>query len=144
VPRLKAVGNFSRQRPVVFAVFTGVAVAFTILGAGLLLIKAHGNNWPWWCHGTVIAVSSGLMAALSTWLYTCEMRHHEVRMQAGERISHEVCNALQVLVQRAYLYPEQRTQLEDEAIERIRTATREILPTILQIPVEARPQSLQV
>jgi hypothetical protein len=133
--------DFVLQHPVAFAVLTGGAVVATSLGAGLLLIRAHGNGWPWWFHGIVIASITGFMAALITWLYACEMRRHEVQVRAGERMSHEVCNALQILVQRTYLYPERRTQLEDEAIERIHKATREILPAMLEIPIEARPQS---
>jgi hypothetical protein len=138
---LKAAKVFSLQHPIAFAAFTGFVVAFTMLATGLSLIEAHGNGWPWWFHGIVIALITGFTAALLTWLYAREIRHHEVRMQAGERMSHEVCNALQILVQRTYLYPERRTQLEDEAIERIRKVTREILPDILDIPIQSRPQS---
>ena len=134
---LKVARNFFLQHPVAFAVFTGVVVEVTSLGVGLLLIQAHGSGWPWW----FIASITGSMAALITWLYAREMKRHEVQVRAGERMSHEVCNALQILVQRTYLYPERRTQLEDEAIERIHKATREILPAMLEIPIAARPQS---
>jgi hypothetical protein len=54
-------------------------------------------------------------------------------------MSHEVCNALQILVQCTYLQPDQRAQLEGEAMERIRVAVREIMPDILDIPPNARP-----
>jgi hypothetical protein len=138
---LKVVRSFLLRQPIVLAVLTGGAVAFTILGLGLMLIYAHGHGWPWWFHGAVIALVTGLLAGLLTWLYVCEVKRHERQVLAGEQISHEVCNALQILVQRTYLYPERRTQLEDEAIERIRKVTREILPSILQIPMEARPVS---
>jgi len=116
-------------------------VELTSIGVGLLLIQAHGNGWPWWFHGIVISLVTGLMAATITWLYAREMRLHDGQVRTAEQMSHEVCNALQILVQRSYLYPDRRTQLEDEAIERIRKATREVLPDLLQIPVESRPQS---
>jgi hypothetical protein len=62
--------NFVLQRPVAFAVLTGVVVVVTSLGAGLLLIRVHGGGWPWWFHGIVIIVVSVpgrpcLMAKLS-------------------------------------------------------------------------------
>jgi len=116
-------------------------VVFTSIGVGLLLIRVHGNGWPWWLHGTVISLVTGLMAATITWLYAREMKIHDGQLRTAEQMSHEVCNALQILVQRMYLYPERRTQLEDEAIERIRKATREVLPDLFHIPVESRPQS---
>ena len=137
----KAARVFFLRHPLGFALFTGVVVELTSIGVGLLLIRAHGNGWPWWFHGVVISLITGLMAATITWLYAREMRLHDGQVQAAEQMSHEVCNALQILVQRRYMYPERRTQLEDEAIERIRKATREVLPDLFQIPVESRPQS---
>jgi membrane protein implicated in regulation of membrane protease activity len=119
----------------------GAVVAFTVLGAGLVMIKFHGKGWPWWFHGAAIALITGLIAALLTRLYVRELTRREARRLAGERMSHEVCNALQILVQRMYLQPAQRAQLEDEAIERIRTAAREMLPNILDIPIKSRPAS---
>ncbi len=137
----KAARVFFLRYPLGFALFTGVVVELTSIGVGLLLIRAHGNGWPWWFHGIVISLITGLMAATITWLYAREMRLHDGQVRTAEQMSHEVCNALQILVQRMYLYPERRTQLEDEAIERIRKATREVLPDLLQIPVGSRPQS---
>jgi membrane protein implicated in regulation of membrane protease activity len=119
----------------------GAAVASTVLGAGLAMIRFHGRGWPWWFHGVAVALITGLIAALLARFYVRELTRREARRLAGERMSHEVCNALQILVQRMYLQPSQRAQLEDEAIERIRTVAREMLPTILEIPIHARPAS---
>ena len=128
-----------RPPQVIVSLAIGAVVALTILGAGLGLIKFHGGRWPWWFHGVAVAVITGLITTLLTQSHVRELRRREARMLAGERVSHEVCNALQILVQRTYLQPDQRAQLEDEAIERIRTAAREILPNILDIPNNARP-----
>ena len=59
--------KFFLQHPVPFAVLMGVVVVATSLGAGLLLIRAHGGIWPWWFHGIVIASITALMAALITY-----------------------------------------------------------------------------
>jgi hypothetical protein len=103
------------------------------------LIEFHGGRWPWWFHGVAVALITGLITALLTQLHVRELSRREARRVAGERMSHEVCNALQILVQCTYLQPDQRKQLEDEALERLRAAAREILPNILDIPTNARP-----
>jgi membrane protein implicated in regulation of membrane protease activity len=128
-----------RAPQIIVSLATGAAVALTVLGTGLGLIKFHGGRWPWWFHGVAVAMITGLITTLLTKLNVRELSRHEARRLAGERMSHEVCNALQILVQRTYLQPERRMQLEDEAIERIRNAAREILPNILGIPTNARP-----
>lgn len=128
-----------RQSQISVSLATGAVVAFTVLGAGLGLIKFHGGRWPWWFHGAVIALITGLITALLTKLNLREHSRREARRLAGECMSHEVCTALQILVQRTYLEPDQRAQLEDEAIERLRVAVREIMPGILDIPTTARP-----
>ena len=81
------------------------------------------------------------LGRLLTRLYIREVKLRENRLLAGERMSHEVCNALQLLVQRSYLCPELRAQLEDGAIERIRNVVRRQLPAVLEIPVRKRPVS---
>ena len=130
-----------RLRPsqILVSLATGVVVALTVIGAGLGLIEFHGGRWPWWFHGVAVALITGLITALLTQLHVRELSRREARRVAGERMSHEVCNALQILVQCTYLQPDQRTQLEGEAIERLRAAAREILPNILDIPTSARP-----
>ena len=133
--------NFLLQRHISVSLAIGAAMALTVLGAGLAMIKFHGKGWPWWFHGVAVALITGLIAALLTRLYVRELTRREARRLAGERMSHEVCNALQILVQRMYLQPGQRAQLEDEAIERIRTAAREMLPNLLDIPITSRPAS---
>ena len=128
-----------RPSQIIVSLAIGAVVALTVLGAGLGLIEFHGGRWPWWFHGFAVALITGLVTALLTQLHVRELSRREARRLAGERMSHEVCNALQILVQRTYLQPDQRMQLEDEAIERIRAAAREILPNILDIPTNARP-----
>ena len=130
-----------RLRPsqILVSLATGVVVALTVIGAGLGLIEFHGGRWPWWFHGVAVALITGLITALLTQLHVRELSRREARRVAGERMSHEVCNALQILVQCTYLQPDQRAQLEGEAIERLRAAAREILPNILDIPTNARP-----
>ena len=128
-----------QQPQFVLSLSAGTVVALTVLGAGLGLIKFHGGSWEWWFHGVVVALITGLVTSVLTQLYVRELSRREARRRAGERMSHEVCNALQILVQCEYLQPDQRAQLENEAIERIRVAARDILPNILDIPANARP-----
>jgi len=128
-----------RPPQIIVSLATGAVVAITVLGTGLGLIKFHGGSWPWWFHGVAVALITGLITTLLAQLHIRELSRREARRLAGERMSHEVCTALQILVQCTYLQPNQRAQLEDEAIERIRTAAREILPNILDIPTNARP-----
>jgi hypothetical protein len=117
----------------------GTSVAATVFGTGLALIKFHGGIWPWWFHGLSVALATGFIAVLATYLHLQEVSRREARRRAGERMSHEVCSALQILFQCTYLYPLQRSQLETEAIERIHVAVRQILPNILEMPVDIRP-----
>ena len=128
-----------RPPQILVSLATGAVLAITVLGAGLGLIEFHGGRWPWWFHGVAVALITGLITALLTQLHVRELSRREARRVAGERMSHEVCNALQILVQCTYLQPDQRAQLEGEAIERLRAAAREILPNILDIPTNARP-----
>ena len=128
-----------RPPQIIVSLATGAVVALSVLGAGLGLIEFHGGRWPWWFHGVAVALITGLITTLLAQLHVRELSRRKARRLAGERMSHEVCNALQILVQCTYLQPDQRAQLEEEAIERIRTAAREILPNILDIPANARP-----
>jgi len=128
-----------RAPPILVSLATGAVVALTVLGAGLGLIEFHGGR----CRGgsmvSPVALITGLITALLTQLHVRELSRREARRLAGERMSHEVCNALQILVQCTYLQPDQREQLEAEAIERIRAAAREYCRTSLNIPTSARP-----
>jgi multisubunit Na+/H+ antiporter MnhG subunit len=127
------------RRQVLASVVTGAGVALTVLGVGLGLIKFHGGMWPWWFHGVAIALLTGLITAAFAYLHVREVSRQEARRLAGEKMSHEMCTALQILVQCAYLPPDQRVQVEREAVERLRVAVREILPNIIDVPANARP-----
>jgi len=127
------------QKIVALAVVT--AAAFVVLGAGLALIKFHGGIWPWWFHGLAVALITGLITTIFAHFHIREVSRTETRRLAGERMSHEVCTALQILFQCTYLQPRQQSQLESEAIERLRVAAREILPSLLEIPPNFRPVS---
>jgi hypothetical protein len=137
-----AVRNFLVLRPTLVAIFTGAAVALSVLGMGLALVKAHGNGWPWWFHGAVISLVAGLLAAILTRLQLSEMKRCKARLLAMDQASDQVCNALQLLAYRMYLHPEQRARIEDEALERIRNIIRETLPNVLGMLPEARPPQL--
>ncbi len=121
------------------ALAIGTAAALTVLGAGLSLIKFHGGIWPWWFHGLSVALITGLITTLFMHFHLREVSRREERRLAGERLSHEVCTALQILFQCTYLQPEQRSQLEGEAITRLHVAARELLPNLLEIASHARP-----
>jgi hypothetical protein len=114
-------------------------MAITVLGAGLSLIKFHGGIWPWWFHGVAVALITCSITTPVVFLHVREVSRREARRLIGEHMSHEVCTALQILVQCTYLHPLERVQLESEAIERLRVAAREILPTLLDIPASTRP-----
>jgi hypothetical protein len=131
----------------------GAAAAFTVLGTGLSVIKFHGGIWPWWFHGIAVALITGLITTLLTHLQVREVRRREARMLTGERMSHEICTALQILVQCRYskgehgeviFEPDQRMQWEGEAIERLRVAARELLPNLLDIPIDTDASSTLV
>jgi hypothetical protein len=131
----------------------GAAAAVTVLGAGLSLIKFHGGIWPWWFHGIAVALITGLITTLLTHLHVREVRRREARMLTGERLSHEMCTALQILSQCRYsknehgeviFEPHQLRQWEGEAIERLRVAARELLPDLLDIPTSTQADSTLV
>ena len=124
---------------ILMSLMIGTSAAFTVVLAGCVLIKAHGGIWPWWFHGVAVALITGAITTLLTRLHLNEVSRREVRRLAGERMSHEVCTALQILTQCTYLQPNQRAQWEADAIERLRVAARDILPGILGIPNNARP-----
>jgi hypothetical protein len=132
----------SLQSQLCVSLTIGSAAAFTVLGAGLALIKFHGGIWPWWFHGVSVALITGLITTLLTHLHVREVSRRETRRLAGELMSHEVCTALQILLQCKYLQPNQRTKLESEAIERLRVAAREILPNLLEMSTNIRPSPL--
>ena len=128
------VRTFVLQHPVVFAMLTGGAAAFTILGFGLLLIQAHGNRWPWWFHGAVIALITGLMAVLITyslcnsWSKDINRARHQERIIA--EVNHHINNALSIIRGRKLLAETERDSLIEAEIERIIWAMREILPRV--------------
>lgn len=132
--RKDAAKNFCLRHPAAFAMFTGGAVAFTTLGVGLLLIRAHGNGWPWWFHGAIIGLLTGLMAALITYSFCNSWLRDINRAKNQERIiaelNHHVNNALTIIRGRKLL-PEAEIDLIIEAeIKRISWALAEILPRV--------------
>jgi len=136
------VWNYLGRRPTLVTIFTGAAVALAVLGMGLVLVKAHGNGWPWWFHGVITSLVAGLLAAFLTNMQVREMKRYKARLLAMDQVSDEVCNALQLLAYRMYLHPEMRARLEDAALERIRNIIRETLPNIIGMPPETRPPQL--
>jgi hypothetical protein len=126
----------------------GAAAACTVLGAGLSLIKFHGGIWPWWFHAVAVALITGVITTLLTHLHVSEVRRRAAQMLTGERMSHEMCTALQILSQCRYakdghsefiFEPHQRMQWEGEAIERLRVAARELLPILLELDTPIDP-----
>jgi hypothetical protein len=93
--------KFVLQRPVGFAVFSGVAVVATSFGAGLLLLRAHGGSWPWWFHGIVIASITGFLAALITYSVCNSWLRERNRAKNQEQIiaevNHHINNALTII-----------------------------------------------
>lgn len=132
--RKNAAMNFVLQHPVVFAALTGVAVATTSLGAGLLLIRAHGGSWPWWFHGTVITSITGFMAAAITYSVCSSWSRERNRAKNQERIigevNHHINNALTIIRGRKLLAETERDRLVEVEIERIIWAMKEILPRV--------------
>ena len=126
--------NFVLQHPVAFAVFTGVVVEITSFGVGLLLIQAHGNGWPWWFHGVVIASITGFMAALITYFVCNSWIRDRDRAKNQERIiaeiNHHVNNALTIIRGRKVFAETERDRLVEAEIERIIWAMTEILPRV--------------
>lgn len=126
--------DFVLQRPVAFAVLTGVVVVVTSFGAGLLLIQAHGNSWPWWFHGIVIASITGFMAALITYSVCKSWLRDRNRAKNQERIiaevNHHINNALTIIRGRKLLAETERDRLVEAEIERIIWAMKEILPMV--------------
>jgi len=64
--RKDAAKNLCLRHPAAFATLTGGAVRLPPSGLAVM-IRAHGNGWPWWFHGAVISLITGLMAALITY-----------------------------------------------------------------------------
>ena len=126
--------NYVLQRPVAFAVLTGVVVVVTSFGAGLLLIRAHGGRWPWWFHGIVIASITGFMAALITYSVCNSWLRDRNRAKNQERIigevNHHINNALTIIRGRKLLAETERDRLVEAEIERISWTIREILPRV--------------
>ncbi len=132
--------DFVLQHPVAFAVFTGVVVVATSLGAGLLLIQAHGNSWPWWFHGIVIASITGFMAALITYSVCKSWLRDRNRAKNQERIiaevNHHINNALTIIRGHKLLAETERDRLIEAEIERIVWAMKEILPRVREGKVQ--------
>jgi hypothetical protein len=138
--RKDAARSFCLRHTVVFAMFTGGAVAFTTLGSGLLLIQAHGNGWPWWFHGSVIASLTGFMAALITyflcnsWLRDIERARNQERIIA--ELNHHVNNALTIIRARKSLPDMESDRIVETEIKRISWAIKEILPMVREGKVQ--------
>jgi hypothetical protein len=130
----KAAANLFLRHPAAFAMFTGGAVAGTTLGVGLLLIQAHGNGWPWWFHGAVISLITGLMAALITYSLCNSWLRDRNRAKNQERIiaelNHHVNNALTVIRGRKLLPEKEIDRIVETEIKRISWALAEILPRV--------------
>ena len=113
-----------------------MAEACVILGVGLLLIQAHGNGWPWWFHGIVIASITGLMAALITYSVCNSWLRDRNRAKNHERIiaelNHHINNALLIIRGRKLLTETERDRLVEAEIERIIWAMKEILPRVTE------------
>ena len=126
--------NIVLEHPVAFALLTGVVVVATSVGAGLLLIQAHGNGWPWWFHGIVIASITGFMAALITYFVCNSWLRDRNRAKNQERIiaevNHHINNALTIIRGRKLLAETERDRLIEAEIERIVWAMKEILPRV--------------
>jgi hypothetical protein len=121
--------------------FTGGAVAFISLGAGLLLIHAHGNGWPWWFHGAVVALLTGFMAALIAYSLCNSWLRDRSRAKNQERIiaelNHHVNNALTIIRGRKLLPDAESDRIIEAEIERISWAIKEILPRVREGKVRA-------
>ena len=132
--RKDAARSFCLRHTVVFAVSTGGVVALTTLGSGLLLIRAHGNGWPWWFHGSVIAALTGFMAALITYSLCNSWSRDRERAKNQERIiaelNHHVNNALTIIGARKSLPDIERERIVETEIKRISWAIKEILPMV--------------
>ena len=128
------VRDFVLRHPAAFAVLTGVVVVVTSLGAGLLLIRAHGGNWPWWFHGIVIASITGFMAGLIMYSICDSWLKDRDRVEKQERIiaevNHHINNALTIIRGRKLLAETERDRLIEAEIERIIWVTKEILPMV--------------
>ena len=129
-----AARSFCLRHPAAFAMFTGGAVTVTTLGAGLLLIHAHGNGWPWWFHGTVVALLTGFMAALIAYSLCTSWLRDRSRAKNQERIigelNHHVNNALTIIRGRKLLPETESDRIIEAEIERISWAIKEILPRV--------------
>ncbi len=129
-----AAKNLCLRHPVAFAICTGGAVVVTTLGVGLLLIRAHGRGWPWWFHGAVIALITGLMAALITYFLCHSWLRDRNRAKNQERIiaelNHHVNNALTVIKGRKLLPETEIDRIVEAEIKRISWALAEILPRV--------------
>ena len=127
-----AIARFLLEKSLLVSILAGAMVAFPILVAET---HAHFQPW-WWLHGAAIALGTGLLVGLSAWLHLREVKCRAARLQAVEKLSHDVRNALQILMYRGLLPAGRRAQIEDEAIERIHSATRQVLPDILGAETE--------
>ena len=132
--------SYCLRHPAAFAMFTGGAVALTTLGVGLLLIQAHGNGWPWWFHGTIIALLTGFMAALITYSLCNSWLRDRSRAKNQERViaelNHHVNNALTIIRGRKLLPETERDRIIEVEIERISWAIKEILPRVREGKVQ--------
>jgi signal transduction histidine kinase len=132
--------NIGLQHPVTVAVLTGVVVVATSLGAGLLLIRAHGSGWPWWFHGIAIASITGFMAALITYFVCISWLRDRNRAKNQEQIiaevNHHINNALTVIRGRKLLPETESDRIIETEIERISWAIKEILPNVREGTVQ--------
>ena len=120
-------------RPRLIPIGFGLLTATVVLALGILTLPMH-TGFPFWLHGCVIALNTGvLVTGMASWLvremhYQEKIRH--TRHQAAELISHEICNSLMVLMHRNCVDPADRERFVDDAIARIRGAVRDVLPKI--------------
>jgi hypothetical protein len=132
--------NIVLEHPVAFALLTGVVVVATSVGAGLLLIQAHGGGWPWWFHGIVIASITGFMAALITYSVCNSWLRDRNRAKNQEQIiaevNHHINNALTVIRGRKLLPETESDRIIEAEIKRISWAIKEILPNVREGTVQ--------
>jgi hypothetical protein len=114
-----------RLRPYLLGSLTGLLVFGFVLLA--VYSARHAGLWnvPWWLHGIVVATLAAITVGALTRLIRHEAKH---LMEISAEVNHNVGNALQILVQRAYMNPAEREEMVDEAIERIRVTVRDVLP----------------
>jgi signal transduction histidine kinase len=119
--------NIVLEHPVAFALLTGVVVVATSVGAGLLLIQAHGGGWPWWFHGITYSVCN-------SWLRDRNRAKNQEQIIA--EVNHHINNALTVIRGRKLLPETESDRIIEAEIKRISWAIKEILPNVREGTVQ--------